>query len=549
VLIKPSPNHSRLRLADLRRVALLLSCAATQIGMALPVAGQSWLTEANQRIEQHRKANLTVNVIDSLGHVVPGADVHVEMKRHAFGFGTAVPASLINNTSSTGTMFRQKLLENFNQVVLENDLKWPQWIGLSGSGYNWPQTRQALDWLSAHDLPTRGHSLSWATWSNNNAWGDSQDVNTLPQRLFAHIDAKLPTVGTRVFEWDVINHPVGWLNDTYENRMEAAGLYTEGLDFYADIIKHARTIINRPVAQGGLGGANMPLWINEDNIIAGNGRANNYERIIDYLIAHDAAPDGIGFQGHFIEEFGRVSSSTPQLVYDRIQRFANKGLRLRTTEFDIDVGTDEAQQGQLMHDYLTVMFSHPDMEAITMWGFWQGSHWRPNAALYRTNWSEKPALTAYQDLVFNNWWTNAVGSSDELGKYQVRAFKGKYEITVVYEGIEYVVPVVLNDDRSINVSLPFSIGLMGDYNDDGRVDTADYVIWRKFEGTMTPLPNDNGIVGPVGTDHYNLWRANFGNSAPGSGAALHVQGSAVPEPAAALLAISGALTLLAIRRR
>ena len=59
-------------------------------------------------------------------------------------------------------------------------------------------------------------------------------------------------------------------------------------------------IINRPVAQGGLGGANMPLWINEDNIIAGNARANDYERVIDYLIAHDAAPDGIGFQGHFI---------------------------------------------------------------------------------------------------------------------------------------------------------------------------------------------------------------------------------------------------------
>jgi hypothetical protein len=69
------------------------------------------------------------------------------------------------------------------------------------------------------------------------------------------------------------------------------------------------------------------------------------------------------------------------------------------------------------------------------------------------------------------------------------------------------------------------------------VDAADYVVWRKFEGTATALPNDNGIVGPVGTEHYNLWRANFGNSAPGSGAAFQTGVLPVPEPAAALLAI------------
>ena len=120
----------------------VIGCAFGFLGIAEPIAAQQWLIEANQRIEQYRKANLTVNVVDSLGHAVSDADVHVEMKRHSFGFGTAVPASSINSTSSTGTMFRQKLLENFNQVVLENDLKWPSWIGLSGSGYNWPKTKQ-----------------------------------------------------------------------------------------------------------------------------------------------------------------------------------------------------------------------------------------------------------------------------------------------------------------------------------------------------------------------------------------------------------------------
>ena len=230
-----------------------------------------------------------------------------------------------------------------------------------------------------------------------------------------------------------------------------------------------------------------------------------------------------------------MSSSTPQQVYDRIERFAHKGLRLRATEFDIDVGTDEARQGQLMHDYLTVMFSHPAMEAITMWGFWQGSHWRPDAALYRTDWSEKPALTAYQNLVFDEWWTNATGMSDELGKYLVRAFKGDYNITVDYNGQDYVVPATINNDKSVTVSLPFSIGLPGDYNDDGTVDAADYVVWRNNVGGSS-LPNETVSFGIVDQEDYTEWRKNFGSTSDGSGAILT---AAVPEPATWVLIVAG----------
>jgi hypothetical protein len=57
-------------------------------------------------------------------------------------------------------------------------------------------------------------------------------------------------------------------------------------------------------------------------------------------------------------------------------------------------------------------------------------------------------------------------------------------------------------------------GLPGDFNEDGRVNAADYVVWRKTDGT------------PAG---FNAWRANFGETA-GAGA-----DSAVPEPSTLLL--------------
>jgi hypothetical protein len=69
--------------------------------------------------------------------------------------------------------------------------------------------------------------------------------------------------------------------------------------------------------------------------------------------------------------------------------------------------------------------------------------------------------------------------------------------------------------------------LPGDYTNDGKVDTADYVMWRKLNGTSTPLLNDPNLL-PIDADQYNTWRANFGGTAgPGSGG-----DTAVPEPMA-----------------
>jgi hypothetical protein len=66
--------------------------------------------------------------------------------------------------------------------------------------------------------------------------------------------------------------------------------------------------------------------------------------------------------------------------------------------------------------------------------------------------------------------------------------------------------------------------LQGDYNMNGSVDAADYVVWRKTDGTQAG---------------YDIWRANFGRTA-GSGAAL-AGGQSVPEPTSFWLAIGVAL--------
>jgi hypothetical protein len=78
--------------------------------------------------------------------------------------------------------------------------------------------------------------------------------------------------------------------------------------------------------------------------------------------------------------------------------------------------------------------------------------------------------------------------------------------------------------------------LDGDYNCDGKVDAADYVLWRKN-------PNSNH-GDPEG---YNIWRANFGATAgAGSGASAN---AAVPEPSSVLLLIAAVLGMMTLRSR
>ena len=60
-------------------------------------------------------------------------------------------------------------------------------------------------------------------------------------------------------------------------------------------------------------------------------------------------------------------------------------------------------------------------------------------------------------------------------------------------------------------------GILGDYNDDGRVDTADYVVWRKTLGTTFQLPNEGATPGVVTQADFDVWRAHYGASGGSTG--------------------------------
>jgi hypothetical protein len=92
--------------------------------------------------------------------------------------------------------------------------------------------------------------------------------------------------------------------------------------------------------------------------------------------------------------------------------------------------------------------------------------------------------------------------------------------------------------------------LTADYNANGVVDAADYVLWRNANGTsVTPGTSPDGTGdGFVNIADYDFWRSRFGLPA-GSGSGVGSSTNAIPEPSTFVLVAFGALAFsLAFRR-
>lgn len=122
-----------------------------------------------------------------------------------------------------------------------------------------------------------------------------------------------------------------------------------------------------------------------------------------------------------------------------------------------------------------------------------------------------------------------------------------------------VVPVAQRFGQSIMIGFlnPASSGAVGpDFNGDGVVDFADFLIWQNNVGIMsgaTVLQGDADGDGDVDGADFLFWQRNFGRPAPWSGAGLAgspgFDPAAVPEPTGIAILMTGASLALAFGRR
>jgi GH35 family endo-1,4-beta-xylanase len=385
-----------------------------------------WRKSAAQRIEEHRKGDLQITVLNKYGKPVPDAKVHVELKNHAFGFGAALAVNAMFNkkSPSQSKQYQAAVEDLFNKAVFENRTKWKHFS--PGD----PQLEEAIAWCVERNIPLRGHCLIWPSWK----WTPKKlhHYQEKPDELKPIIEERIRTAATAYpdtfVEWDVVNEPVP--------ERDFMDLY--GDDVVAEWFRIAKDA-----------NPDFTCYLNDYAVLAGydEHKQQAYFDWIQKLLGQGAPLEGIGFQGHF------RAPVPPEEILRRLDRFAEFGLEMQITEYDFEE-TDELLQARFTRDFMTAVFSHPQTVGIMTWCLWEDAAWKPSAAFYSSDWKKKRIALAWEHMIKKEWHTDKTVTTSDDGTAQVRGFLGDYEITVSYAGWKKKVPLTLDKgSNQIQISL------------------------------------------------------------------------------------------------
>ncbi len=373
----------------------------------------------NDSIAKYRKGEITIKA-------KRGSQVNVEQLKHKFWFGCAIPNSLVRGMSPENLQkFKERFLENFNAGATENALKWmimePQ-----KDKVNYTVVDSILAWTEKNHIPLRGHNLFWGIVRSPNTgqqyvqqWVMDLSNDELKQRIIDRAETIAARYKGRFAEYDL------------NNEMIHGNYYEERLGPGITMLMAKSVLKADPDAK---------LFVNDyDVLITGSPLGiglPEYMAHIRNLLKQGIPISGIGAQGHSsLETFDR------KVLQNALDSLAVFKLPIRITEFNMPGMRSKLRQSQLtpeqeeskakeIVDYYRICFAHPAVTGILMWGFWEGANWIPSASLYKRDWTPTPSAVAYKNLIFNEWWTNASGTTNKKGLFVTRVFYGTYRITV-----------------------------------------------------------------------------------------------------------------------
>ena len=376
-----------------------------------------WRTEARARIERHRARMMRISVRDRNGRPLRRAALTLELKRHAFGFGAAFSAcGTLERYNPDYLTYRKRITDNFSAASFGNTLKWHPWAGDWGEKHSRAVALEALRWVQQQGLPFRGHCLVWPRKSSvSNAMrrmleADQPDAAAIQAGILDHIRSIGRATSFWMHEWDVLNEsiPCHDVQDICGDRV------------MVEWFQEARRLL-----------PGVKLALNEYSILSSltdGDKLQKHEDRIRYLLDNGAPIDVLGMQSHM-----GGTPPGPERILAVLDRFARFGLPIRTTEFDMK-SEDPDILYDFTRDFYTLMFSHPSVIGVQLWGIDQ---------MYEDDGRSSPIGRAHRELVHGTWHTKAEGFTDGRGELCCRGFLGTYAVTVAARGSESMHTAVL----------------------------------------------------------------------------------------------------------
>jgi len=254
--------------------------------------------------------------------------------------------------------------------------------------WNWNGLNVAYNYAKANNLIFKDHCLIWGQQQPSWISGlDSTQQIKYIETWFRQVGERYPDIDMI----DVVNEPLPNHNPpdgggsppraNYKNALGGSG--TTGWDWVINSFQLARKYI-----------PNAKLLINDYGIINDNSATTSYLQVINLLKDRELI-DGIGVQGHRFE----LENTDTTLLKNNLDRLATTDLPVYISEFDLgnigNTGTpNDNQQLQLYEKIFSVLWKHPGVVGITLWGYLQGQTWQTTCYLVRSDGTARPAL----------WW-------------------------------------------------------------------------------------------------------------------------------------------------
>ena len=365
-----------------------------------------WRKAALDRIERERKKDLTARFTTPDGKPLANTKVKLSLRRHAFGFGSAVPARLMTDDSEDARRFREIVDEYFSMIVFENDFKDGNWsadVDPARMQQRRAELDQAFAWLAERNIAVRGHYLMQVPVPYN--LEGVTDDEAIRRHYLDSTRERIRFAGKRVCEWDAINHPAAWTGADMLNRRPGLGTIDR------EVLKLARSLTD------------LPMLVNEDNIFKPGRQSDETYQYLAALKREGITIDALGNQSHIDDSY----LPAPEEILAVTDRFAEVVPRQVITEFDVITPGDEELAADYTRDILIAVFSHPAYSGFLWWGFWEGSHWQPSAASWNRDWSIRKRGEVLREWLGKRWRTEVELTTDATGTARWRGFPGWYE--------------------------------------------------------------------------------------------------------------------------
>ncbi|NUM73561.1 endo-1,4-beta-xylanase [candidate division KSB1 bacterium] len=273
-------------------------------------------------------------------------------------------SKFVGNIIGNGFSIRENNFKRYwNQVTPENAGKW--------GSLNWQQLDNIYNFAKNNGFLYRHHTLVWG----NQEPGHIAGLDSASQ--YQEVVNWLSAVGQRypgMDYCDVVNEPLH-APPSYKRALGGDG--ATGWDWVIKAFELARQYLP----------AKTELHLNEYSVI-NDGNANaRYIQIIN-LLKERGLIDGIGVQGHNFEVNGGASTTT---LHNNLTNLAATGLPVYITEFDINVQDDNTQL-QRYQTIFPVLYEHPGVYGITLWGYIRYEIWQQEAYLLNERLAERPAM-------------------------------------------------------------------------------------------------------------------------------------------------------------